>query len=106
MTLDVIVDGDKAYTPVAPSGATTITQGGTAQVLCVAGEVTRGGILKNPSTATELLLYTLDGTTPAATEGGSTFGLQAGESAVLPASTAAVLVRAATTGHVFSAWVH
>ncbi len=104
MPLSIVIDAP--YTPAAPSGATTITTGGTAQTLCAAGSVARGGILKNPSTATELLLYTLDGTTPAATEGGSTFGLQAGESAVLPASTLAVKVVAATTGHAFSVWVN
>ena len=97
---------DAVYTPAAPSGATTIATGGTAQVLCAAGEITRGGMLRNPPTAPGMLYYSLVTTSVAGAEGGTTFGLLPGESAALPPSTLPVWVRSATTGHVFCAWVN
>lgn len=90
--------------PVTPRACdvTTVATGGTA-VTALSGPA-NGFVLENPTTATEVLLYSLSGTA-GSSQGNGTFGLAAGASlqfsAPLAAGTA-LSVNAATTGHAFA----
>ena len=103
--------GESAYTPRAPSGVTTLASGGAAITLCAAGEVTRGGLISNPSTAAaqnvataESIFVNLIGTATT-TPGGNVFEVLPGASFPLPPLTTAVSWTAATAGHKISVWV-
>ena len=92
-------------TPTAAS-ASTVATGGTA--VTVASGPINGGVVANPSTATEVLFISLVTASPATTTaGGAIFALAAGQVWNLPALASGVTVtaNAATSGHVFSAVV-
>lgn len=89
-------------TPSAPSGALTLTSGGTAQTLFNAGEITNGCTIQNPSTATEKMHVNLF-TTAVNTDGGTSIELGIGASMACGPLTTAVSWIAATTGHAINA---
>lgn len=88
-------------TYAAPSGSTTITLGGTAQVLTAAGEIVNTLLVVNPTGATEVLY--VDPVTTASPTGATSIPIPAGGSQAFGAATGAVSVYAATTGHKFVA---
>jgi hypothetical protein len=92
-------------TPSAPSGALTLTTGGTAQNLFSAGEVVHGCTIQNPASATEPISVNFFTASSSATAGGTTsISVPAGSS--IPCGvglTTAVSWVAATTGHAINA---
>ena len=84
--------------------ATSIVTGGTAVTVFIANSIDLVGVITNPTTATEEL-FVNPVTTAGTVEGGSTFGLGAGQSFKFPPSTIAVTANAVTTGHTFEAVV-
>lgn len=95
----------------APSGATTITAGGSAQILASAGSVTGGLYVQNPLSAAdqniasaEPLVISVAGT--AGAYPGQSVKLQPGDDLTIALPpTGAVYVEAPSTGHAFSAFI-
>jgi hypothetical protein len=97
--------------PLAVAGTLTdrsgsITTGGTAQTLIAANANRRYLLIKNPSTETENLFFSLTGTASLTGQNSGSYILQPGESFTMESnfvSTQAVSVIAATTGHKITA---
>jgi hypothetical protein len=95
----------------APSGATTITAGGAAQVLAAAGSVAGGIYVQNPLSSAdqniataEPLVISIAGV--AGGYPGQSIKLQPGDDVTIALPpTGAVYVEAPSTGHAFSAFV-
>jgi hypothetical protein len=87
-----------------PASSTTITTGGTAQVVFPANSIGNQGTITNPLTATEpLFVCIVVAQVATTTASGTTFALAPGQTFTLPPSQVNVTVNAVTTGHVFSA---
>jgi hypothetical protein len=84
-----------------PGIVSQITTGGTAVTVLPAD--INGGIITNPSTATEFLFVNAV-TNASTTASGTTFGLAPGQSwNAIPGQTTVTTANAATDGHSFSA---
>ena len=96
---------------VAPSGALTISVGGTAQQLFAAGEVQNGFYVENPLSATDQGIVTAEPLVVLLTTGVSTYPgagsikLQPGDHVLIAnPPSGAVRVLATTSAHAFSAF--
>lgn len=99
----------RTITPAKPA-VTTLATGGQVQTLFAAAAITVGALVVNPATAAgqgiataENVYYTIDGTDPSTTEGGSVFALLPGQALTLGPMATALKWVAATTGHKISA---
>ena len=94
-----------ATTNPIDAAATEIVTGGTAVTVFPANSVIHGGVIKNPTGATEALFVDITntaGTTEPGTNG-TTFSLAAGQSFTVAPSSVAVTANAVTSGHTFVA---
>jgi len=89
----------RILTPADPDIA-TVTTGGTAVNAFAAGHVVKGGLLTNPSGASQPLCVRLTGAAGTATSAG-TICVAAGASYTIPPMSGAVSVNATDSSHVF-----